>query len=78
MRGTRNYLRDGLTYFYPQWRVIERPRERRLDIYVHGKINSTQLAELDLIRPLGCEFRFYSMNFFQSLFFGRTSWTVKK
>lgn len=78
MRGTRNYLRDGLNYFYPQWRVVERPSERRVDIYVLGKINSSRLAELDLVRPTNVEFRFYSMNFFQSLFFGRTSWTVKK
>ncbi len=78
MYETRNHLRDGLSHFYPQWRVIERPLQYRVDIYVHGQIDSSRLATLDLFRPGGVEFRFYSMNFLQSLFFGRQSWTVKK
>lgn len=77
MRGTRNNLRNGLIYFYPQFRVIERPSEKRLDIYVLGKITSSRLAELDIVRPNGFEFCFHRMSFFQSLLFGPQSWSKK-
>lgn len=78
MIGTKQNLKDGLIYFYPKWRVVESQRARRLDIYVDGDITSSRIAELDLIRPLGCEFRFHKMTFLQKFFFQPYSWSINK
>jgi hypothetical protein len=76
MKGILNILHSELKLLFPAFRVVVLARKKVLNIYVAGPMTSSQVAALDLCRPLGFEFRMYKMGFFQYLLFGRFSWSV--
>jgi hypothetical protein len=76
MIGTRDRLTWGLTYFFPNWRIVECPKKKRLDIFVYGRVTTEKMAELDIVRPPGWEFRIRRMSLLQRLWFDAFSWDV--
>lgn len=70
---TISALKSVLDEKYGNYRIVQNTKTYSVDIYVDGYFSVWFATDLDMVRPVGVEFRIKTMTFWQKLFFKRKS-----